>query len=120
MNSARAVGDMQRPTRAAPFVRTGLVVLDRLEHGEQISKAPSGVPGLCPRVEISRMAANPYHRVDRTRAAEELAARPVIGITGKTGVGLCPVIPVYGRVEEGLSVTERHLNVEAPVAAAGL
>ena len=120
MNLARAVGDVDRPAASAPLVLTGLVVLDRLEHWQQIVIAPAGVAGCAPIVEILRMPAHPDQGIDGARTAEQFSARPVVGIAGKAGIGLGPVVPVHRRIEEGLAVAERHLDEEAPVGAARL
>ena len=114
------VADMDRAAPAAPVVGAGLVVLDRLEEGQQIVIAPAGIAGRRPGIVVGALAADPHHRVDRGGAAEQLAARPVVGIAGQPRVRLGAKVPVHLRVEEGLAVAERHLHEEAPVGAAGL
>ena len=120
MHRGRAVGDAQRPAGAAPGVATGLVVLDRLECRQHVGKCPAPVSGGRPAVIVLALSAHPHHRVDGARAAEQLAARPVIGVAGEAGIRFGAVVPVHARIEEGLAVAERHLHEEAPVAAARL
>ena len=120
VDATAIVGDMQRSAAPAKIVGAGLVVFNRLEIGQQVGKAPARIAEVAPAVIVVRVPPDPHHGVDRARTAEQLAARPVVGIAGEPGVGLGPVVPVDGRIEEGLAVAERHLHEEAKVAAAGL
>ena len=120
VDGRRAIGHVERPAGAAPAIGARLVVLDRLEDRQQIVIAPARVAGVAPLVEVGGVAAHPDHGVDGGGAAEQLAARPVVGIAGEPRVGFGLVVPVDGRVEEGLAIAERHLDEEAAVGAARL
>ena len=113
------VGDAHRPAAATIIVGAGLVVLHCLEVGQKVVKAPAGIAEVAPVIVVVAVAPDPHHGVDRARTAEQLAARPVIGIAGQPRVRFGLVIPVDGRIEERLAVAERHLHEEAKIAAAG-
>ena len=120
MHASAIVGHVHRPAAPAIGVGAGLVVFDRLEIGQQVGKAPARIAEVAPAIIVGRMAPDPHHGIDRARAAEQLAARPVVGIAGKPRIRLGLVVPVHRGIEEGLAVAERHLHEEAQVAAAGL
>ncbi len=117
---AAHVRDMNGAAMSAPRAFAGLVVLYLPEHRQEVVIAPAGIACLAPLVEILARAAHPDHGVDRARSAEQLSARPMVGIAGEAGIGLRLEIPVHGGIEEGLAVAERHLDEEAAVVPAGL
>jgi len=120
VHGVRAIGDVQGAADAAPLVGAGSVVLQRLEGGQEVVIAPAWIAGDGPGVEILARPPDIDHGVDRARTAEQLAARPVVGIAGKARIRLGLVVPVDGRIEEGLAVAERHLDIETTIGSAGL
>ena len=114
-----AVGDPERAVAARAAV-AGDPALERAEHRLDVGPAPAGIAGIAPVVEIAGQPARIDHRVDRTRAAEHLAARHVDDAVAEAGVGEGLEAPVDRRVEEGLAVADRGLDPEAEIAAAGL
>jgi hypothetical protein len=70
-------------------------------------------------IEILGLAANVNHPVDRTGAAEHLAARPEHAPIGGAGVGLGLVAPIDRRVGEGLAETQRDVDPAIGVVPAG-
>ena len=120
MQAGRYVADMHGAARAAPEVRTRLVVLERLEDWQHVLVGPAGVALRRPSVEIAWVPADPDHGVDRTRPAEQLAARPEIDLAGKRRIGFCTVVPVDRTVVEGAAVAERHLHEQPSIGAASL
>ena len=93
-------------------------VLELPEVRQHVAPAPARIAERFPSVVVLGLAAHEDHGVDRARAAEELAARPVAGPSGERGLGLGAVHPVDARLEEALAVADRHLHPETLVAAA--
>ena len=72
-----AVGGVQRPAAPVIVIAAPLAVLGATEIGQHVGPAPAGQPGLCPAVVIAGMTTDVDHAVDRRRAAEHAAARPI-------------------------------------------
>ena len=119
MHIARHIADVQRTTRAAHRVRAMRAVFHGPEIGQHVLPRPTRIAQRGPVVEIARLPAHEHHRVDAAGAAQHLAARPITLPPGQRRVGLGAVHPVDGRVVERLAVTDRRLEPEALVAAAG-
>ena len=110
----------ERASGAVEPVGAANLVLGALEIGQDILKRPAGIAELAPMVEILGLAADIDHAVDRGRAAQHLAARPVDTAVGGTGVGLGLVAPVDARIGEGFAETQRDVNPAVLVLAARL
>jgi hypothetical protein len=115
----RAVADPQRtrPGRA-PVGRDP--AFHPLEGRRRLGRPPARVSRRLPVGEIRGQAADIDHRVDRRRAAQQLAARPVDGASVKPRLGLGAEPPVHARVVEQPAIADRHPHVETPVGSAGL
>ncbi len=115
-----AARDMQRAVAAAIGIAASGAGLGALEIGQHMRVGPLGKPIPRPAVVIERMAAHIDHGVERGRAAEHPAARPVhappvhmclrFGLVG-------PVVRVAGEV---VGQRRRHVNLPAAVARPGL
>ena len=85
---ATTSADVQRPAGAAPARRAARAVLELAEVRQHVGPAPAGIAAAPAQSSKSaRLAAHEDHRVDRARAAEHLAARPVAGAAGERGSG---------------------------------
>src|SRR5690606_28620691 len=93
--------DMNRTAASAPGLVAFLGILDPFEDRQQIIETPADVSAGRPRVIVLALAADPHHCVDGTGASQKLSARPVVGVAGKTRIGLGPKIPVHHGIEEG-------------------
>src|SRR5204863_4974262 len=98
----RHIGHAERSAGAVEFVAAARLVLGALEIRQHILERPAGVAELTPMIEIFGLAADVHHAIDRGRAAEDLAARPVDAAISRTRIGLGLVAPVDGRIGEGL------------------
>ena len=75
-------GDVQRTAGAAEGGRPELVVLEAAVHRQDRRPAPAGVSQRLDRVPVGLAPAVVDHAVDRARAAEHLAAHPVLDLVG--------------------------------------
>ena len=119
VRGSRHVGDGQRTTAAAPLVRAGEIVFHALVDRQNVACRPAGIAEGCPRIEILVLPAHIDHRIDRARSADHLAARPVARTVADPRNHLGEIAPVHFRMIEGLAVTDRHLDPEIEIAAAG-
>ena len=71
------VAHVQRSAGAVVFAGAARVVLGALEVRENVGEAPAGVARVAPGVVVVPVPAHVNHVVDRARAPEHLAARPV-------------------------------------------
>jgi hypothetical protein len=120
MRITRHVAHLQRACAPAQFVVAVRAAFEALEVRQHLAPAPARVAQRAPVVEILGLATHEDHRIDRTRAAEHLAARPIALPAGQARLGLGAVHPVQARVVERQAVANRHADLKTPVAAAGL
>ena len=116
---ARHVRHVQRSAAPAVLIAIG-IVLGFLEIGQDVQPAPAGIAQRPPVVEVGFLAADMDHGVDRTRPAEHLAARPIALAPVECRLRLGAVHPVDAGIVERLTVTDRHLDPQPPIAAPGL
>ena len=116
----RDIGDMDRATATVVARVAVVVVFSALEERQYIFVAPADVSHRAPVVEVMRQTAHVDHGIDRTGAAEHLAARPETATAGEPRIGLGLVQPVDASVEEQARITDRQLDHRSQVAAAGL
>ncbi len=119
MNFARHIAHVQWPAVATPGRIAMRRVFHLLEVGQHVAPPPARVAQGLPVVKVLRQATHVDHRVDRTRAAQHLAAWPVTLAPAQTRLGNAAVHPVQRRVVERQAVADRHLHAQALVAAAG-
>ena len=120
MHVASAAADVEGAAAPAKRISALCIVLHRPVSLEHFLPTPAGIAGNLPVFEVLGMAADMNHGVDRTRATQHLAARPVVFSSAQTRIRLGLIHPVQRGIVEGLAVAERHLDIEAPVAAARL
>jgi len=111
---------MQRAVAAAQRVVAVRDMFELLEVGQHVGPAPARVAAVLPMVEVLEQATHMDHRVDRTRAAQHLAARPIALAAGQGRFGLGAVHPVQRRVVERQAIADRHLHLGTAVRAPGL
>src|SRR6201987_2354643 len=101
------------------IVRAARLVLGAPEIGQYVGEAPTGIAELAPMIVVLVLAAHVEQAVDRTRSAQHFAARlddlPVVQL----GLRLGLVQPIDFGIVEQLAVTERNVNPDVPVVAAG-
>jgi hypothetical protein len=107
----REESDHARAVRFAP--------LESLVHRPHVGPGPAFGAEVGPGVEILRGPAHPDHRVEATRAAEHLAARPTEPAPVRVRLRHCLVGPVHVR-EPQLVHPARVVDRGVLVAAAGL
>ena len=110
----------QRAADAVILVGAALLVLGSPEIGQHVFIAPAGIAALAPAIVILVLSANVQQAVDRTRAAEHLAARLKHLAPAQARFGLGLVHPVDGFLLEQLAVSERHVDPDVGVLWAGL
>ena len=113
------LGDVERPVGAVEIVLQALVALGLLEEGEYVGMTPAGIAELAPAVVIVRLAADIDHGVDRARAAQRLAARPIHAPVFHRRLRRGVVKPVELRHGEPRDA-RRHADQQRLVRAAGL
>ncbi len=101
--------------RCAPFV-----IFHAPKIRQHIRPVPARIAASGPVVEITCIAPNIDHRVDRARAAEHLATRPVRRTTVKTRVRFGRVPPVHAGIRETSPVTDRYADPRAAIGPTGL
>ena len=114
------VGHPQRAVGAVPFALAADVVLELAEVREHVGVGPARVAERGPAVVVVAMAADVDEPVDRARAAQRAAARPVDLATVHSGVRLGLELPVVDRVEHRLGVPDRHVDPGVGIARPGL
>ena len=72
-----AFGDIERALGAVKAVAQALVALGFLEIRQHVVVAPAGIAELAPVIVVGRLAPHIDHGIDRTRPANEPAARPI-------------------------------------------
>ncbi|MCY1294687.1 hypothetical protein D9M70_439920 [compost metagenome] len=120
MRHAAHRGDVDRAFAAMPFGRSARMGFEPAEIGKHVVIAPARIAGGFPVVEIVARAAHVDHRVDRSGAALDLAARHVDAAILKRGFRLARIHPVHLRVIVAAGVADRDLEPEGIVVAAGL
>ncbi len=114
------VRDRHRAAGAAPFVGAVDAVLHPLEIGQHVIVAPALRAEPLPFVVVAGCAAQKDHAVDRTGAAQNLAARPVHGSAAETGLRFGLVTPVHFRIRDQLAKAHRNVNPGIAIASASL
>ena len=113
------VGHRERAIAAVESVRTALVALRLDEVGQHVVVAPTRVAQRGPMVVVLALAADVDQAVDRTRAAQGLAARPVDAAAVHVRIGVGVETPVVGRVPHRLAVADGQVDPERAVGWAG-
>ena len=102
------------------LIGAALVVLGLLEERQHVLVAPALVAELAPVVVVPGVAAHVEHGVDRRRAAQRLAARPVHAAVVAMDLRHRLVAPVVGRLLAEAGEARRHLEQEGPSGRPGL
>ena len=113
------VAHLQRPPGAVEFVAAAHVVLGAPEVGQRRIVVPALATALPPFVVVGRIAAHVHHAVDRTGAAQNLAARLVHDAAVELGLRFAVEHPVDLRIVEGLVVAKRDVDPGIGVAWSG-
>ena len=108
------------PPTAVEFVGTALVVLGLAEIRQHRFPVPALAATLTPLIVVGVIAAHVDHAVDRTGAAENLAARLIHDAVVEVRLRLGIEHPVHPRIDEGLGVAKRNVDPRVGVLAAGL
>src|SRR5690348_1435199 len=115
----RHIRDAERAVGAVELVGATRLMLGAFEIGQHVVERPAGIAELAPMVEILGLPADIDHAVDRGRAAEHLAPRPVDTAVAGPRIGLRFVAPIDGWVDKGLAEAERNVDPAVVVLAAG-
>src|SRR5665213_547598 len=119
-DSWSSCGDSSEPPAGAvQIVRAALLVLGAAEIREHVVERPAGIAELAPMVEILALAADIDEPVDRRRAAEHLAARPLHAPPAQRLQGLGLIDPGDPGVEDVAVEPGRDMNPGVGVLAAG-
>ena len=113
------VGHRERAEFAMQVVATAAVAFVALEVRQHRIPVPTGRALRGPVVVIARVAADVAHRIDRTRTAEHLAARPPQRAVVELRFGRGVVIPVHALLADQLGQARGHVDEGMPVARAG-
>jgi hypothetical protein len=113
------LGDIERTVVAVKAVVQVLVALGPLEVRQHIVVAPAGIAELPPMIVVSRLAAHIDHGIDRARAANETAARPIHAPAFHRRLRRGFVTPVETRTGQ-VGDAGRHAHIERIVGTAGL
>jgi len=114
------VRHLERPVAAVELARAALVALGTHEVGQHLVVAPARVAERGPVVVVLALAADVDQAVDRARAAQRLAARPVDAAAVHVGIGIGLEAPVVDRAPHGLAVADRQVDPRRAVARPGL
>src|SRR5258707_15386116 len=95
------------------------MIIKSLEHWTDIVPAPAGEAELPPVIIIRRLATHGYHRIDRGRTADHLAARIFQRTAVKAGLALRFEHPVRTRIADGEEITDRNVKPDPVVVATG-
>jgi hypothetical protein len=110
------IGDRQATIAAAEgLVAVADTALQLLEVREDIGVAPAAVAILRPRIVVAALSAIVDVAVDRTGAAERLAARGVNAPASGPVAGLHVVEPIHALIVESLDETYGDMDVGVPV-----
>src|SRR6202171_770489 len=115
--------DRRTPERAIDAVKGRIAegsVLEPPEIRQHLGVAPPGIAGGCPSIVILALAAQRYETVNRARAAERLAARPIDVAAVHPGIGFGIEAPIDASVEHRLRVADRNVDPRIGVGRAGL
>jgi hypothetical protein len=114
------IGNRQRAACTVEIVGAALLVLGFLEIGQDVVLTPSAVAMLAPAIVILVLAANVKQAVDRTRSAQDLAARLKYGSPAQSRFrfGLVHPVDLFGL--EQLAISERHVDPDVAVLRTGL
>ena len=113
------IGHPQWTADTVEFVRAALVVLRLLEERQHRIPVPALAAKLAPVVVIRRIAAHIHHAVDRTGAAEHLAARQIQRAVVQCLLGRAVEHPVDARIGKCLGVADGNVDPRIAVANAG-
>ena len=113
------VADRERAAGAVQIVGAALLVLGAAEIREHVVVRPAGIAELPPMVEILFLAADIDETVDRRRAAQHLAARPLHAPPAQRLERLGLVDPGDRRVEDVAVEPGGDVNPGIGVLAAG-
>src|SRR6267154_6166473 len=105
--------DRRAPERTIDAVKGGIAegsVLEAPEIGQYIGVAPALVAGGRPSIVILALAADGYEAVDRARAAEGLASRPVDVPIVHSRIGFGIEAPIDLGIEHRLGVADRNVD----------
>ncbi len=117
---AAQVHHVQRPAAAVKGVGATFVVFGAFEVGQHVVIRPARIALRGPAVVIASVAACVDHRVDRTRAAEYLAARLVAAPAVQPGLRHGVELPVRLAVLREQRQPRRAMDQHALVGRAGL
>jgi hypothetical protein len=114
------VRNRKRAAGAVKFIAAARLVLGFPEIRQHVVKTPAAVAVLAPAIVILMLATDVQQTVDRTRSAQNLAARlkHPSPIQARLGFGLVHPVDVF--VFEQPAIAERHVNPDVAVLRASL
>src|ERR1019366_4647879 len=109
------IGNRLRTANTVKIVSAALLVLGFLEIRQDVVITPSAVAVLAPAIIILVLAANVEQAVDRTRSAQDLAARLKYRTPLQSRFRFGLVHPVDALILEQPAISERHVDPEVAV-----
>ena len=120
LEAARLIRHIQRPADAVELIGAVGLVLGLLEVRQNGIPIPSLAAALPPFIVVGVMAAHIHHAVDRTGAAERLAARQIQPAVGELRLRHGLELPVHRRIDIGLGEPKRDMDPRIAVGRTGL
>jgi hypothetical protein len=114
------IGHRQRATGAMKIVRAALLVFGFPEKRQDVVVTPAMVAMLTPAIVILMLTTDIEQTVDRTRSAQDLAARLKHASPVQSRLRLGLVHPVDGFFLEQPAISERHMDSEVGILGASL
>src|SRR5580704_19221806 len=108
------------PADAVEFIGAAFVVLGFAEVGQDVVEAPTRISELSPMIEVIRLSADVDQSVDRTGAADNLAARGDDVAVVAIGLRFGLVAPIVTLIGEQPAEAERNVKPRVPVVGACL
>jgi hypothetical protein len=117
--SMRLIGDMQGTTDTMEFVGATFLVFCLFEVRQNAVPVPAGAAALPPFIVVRGIAAHIHHAIDRTRAAEYLAAWLIQRASIELPFRFALVHPVDARIGVHAGEAHRGMNPWIAILAAG-
>jgi len=115
-----SVSDPHRTLSTSPGSVRVEVRLHAPEIRGHIRESPSRASLVTPTIELFGIAPDIGHAIQRARAAENLAARPIDGLPVHARLRLGRESPGILRIGEEFADAERYVDPDVPILATGL